>query len=693
MGMKAKKNGNANNFEEYQKEFNMTPEQIKEEESKEYKFEIAKTVAKSLKQAIADGQKITIVGDYDADGITSSAILYLTLTSLGANCDIRIPHRFSEGYGINESIIDEIENGILITVDNGIMAHDAIQKAVDKGLYTILTDHHLPGEILPSANIIMNAHIEGTADFEDYCGAGDALMIAKELIPDTILYEKLKTIATIGTIADVMPLRYDNRKIVKDGLENINKNQMTDGLYILLTKLGLIREDNGKIYFNINTEDIGYLIAPAINAAERMEDGNAVLPLSIITRDNEIENVLNKYKFKNTDIELYKSTIITLMNKTIPEITEMENTLNTERENVKNLNELISVLEIKIAKGETEYTDELSKYQNLLNSNKRKVDNIEKKYFAMKNNCENKISILNKLNTQYKVDNEDFKKIKISISRISAWCDKLIEFNEKRKELTKIFEEKAIKIYEEQIINGTDTSPIIIRMDDAPEGLLGIIAGHFADKYDEPTFVFAESENGILKGSGRNACGINLKELCDKVGDEFVGYGGHEGAVGCSVDINNFDNFKEKISEACIKPLGYTKDDTVGYNFEITMDKLPELMEKIKEYGPFGEGFPMPRILIKDFELNSFTWAPDGVQFIGDNKSTIKFLGKNNISALGFNMADKYTKSSGKIAVIGTLSENYYNGKTSLQLMIEDFCPSDELEIVKNDKNIEEVAL
>ena len=111
---------------------------------KDYYIKDLDKVADKIRNAIAKKIPITIVGDYDVDGVTASSIMFMTLKRLGANVKVRIPHRFSEGFGLSEKIIDEIDSGLLITVDNGIAALAAVQKAKDKGLEVIVTDHHEP---------------------------------------------------------------------------------------------------------------------------------------------------------------------------------------------------------------------------------------------------------------------------------------------------------------------------------------------------------------------------------------------------------------------------------------------------------------------------------------------------------------------------------------------------------------------
>ena len=223
---------------------------------------------------------IHIIGDYDCDGIMSSAIMKIGLTAFGcSNVSVRIPKRFSEGYGLSEKIISEISEGLIITVDNGISAVDAVKKAKEKGLTVIITDHHLPGEIIPNADILLDPHI-GNFDFQDYCGAGVAYKIMEYLLPKNPILYKLLSFAAIATVADVVPLIGDNRQIVRKGLRSLRmKEGRTSGLYSLLYRLGLNEE--------LDEHCIGFQIGPVLNAPGRLFDDGAVQSYELISFDGE----------------------------------------------------------------------------------------------------------------------------------------------------------------------------------------------------------------------------------------------------------------------------------------------------------------------------------------------------------------------------------------------------------------------
>lgn len=236
--------------------------------------------AEMIFDAIKKKKLITIVGDYDADGVTSSSIMYYVLKLLGANVKVRIPRRLSEGFGLNMNIIEEIDSGLVITVDNGIVAFEPVKRAKEKGLDVIITDHHLPDEsgMLPEADLIIDPHLEDAADFADYCGAGIAYKLAQYLTNDEKVLAKLSCFAAIGTVADVMPLVEDNRKIVKEGLKNmVSYGCRTTGLYSVLRAADLDT--------HITAHDIAFKIGPMINACGRLFDDGAMIAFNSIVYD------------------------------------------------------------------------------------------------------------------------------------------------------------------------------------------------------------------------------------------------------------------------------------------------------------------------------------------------------------------------------------------------------------------------
>lgn len=251
------------------------------------KKEINKTI-KRLQKAKEKKEKIVIYGDYDADGICATAILWECLYNLGFDVTPHIPDRFEEGYGLNVESIQKLKVKseklkVIITVDNGIVAYEAVDTANKLGIDVIVTDHHLPHthvprqrkrssrgkgsavrgkkeRKLPKAHSIIHTTVIG--------GAGIAWFLARELnkrLSDQVIKDQWLELAAIGTIADQLPLLEVNRSLVKYGLEKLNNTKRT-GLLELFREARL---EKG----NLETYEVGYIIAPRINAMGRLEHG------------------------------------------------------------------------------------------------------------------------------------------------------------------------------------------------------------------------------------------------------------------------------------------------------------------------------------------------------------------------------------------------------------------------------------
>lgn len=236
-----------------------------------------------LQQAIAAQQKIAICGDYDADGMTSTALLLRALWSLGAQVDYAIPSRMSEGYGLNQRIVEELHREgvrLILTVDNGIAAYQPIVRARELGLTIIVTDHHdIPPEI-PPANAILNPKlIPETSPYRGLAGVGVAYVLAVCLAKDSgqvrALAGPLLELFTLGTIADLAPLTGVNRRWVKRGLQLLPQSTFA-GIQALIQVAGL---SGGKVTETLKPEAIGFRLGPRINAVGRIGDPQTVIEL------------------------------------------------------------------------------------------------------------------------------------------------------------------------------------------------------------------------------------------------------------------------------------------------------------------------------------------------------------------------------------------------------------------------------
>ncbi len=242
-----------------------------------------------LVNAIDQKSKIAICGDYDADGMTSTALLLRALSALGADVDYAIPSRMSDGYGINRRIVEEFHaEGVklIITVDNGISAVDAIARAAELGLLTIITDHHDLPQVLPPANAILNPKlIAESSVYRSIAGVGVAYLLALELsarLNKPSLSDELLELFTLGTIADLAPLTGINRRLVKQGLQLLPNSKVT-GIQALIEMSGT---QGGTAAKNtaMKPEDIGFRLGPRINAIGRIDDPQIII--NLLTTDD-----------------------------------------------------------------------------------------------------------------------------------------------------------------------------------------------------------------------------------------------------------------------------------------------------------------------------------------------------------------------------------------------------------------------
>lgn len=490
---------------------------------------------KNLKEAVAllkehKNDIIHIVADYDVDGICSACIMIYGLYMAGMRFTYRLPHRFSEGYGLSEKIINEIDSGVVITVDNGIAAHSAIRKAKEKGLTVIVTDHHQAvmenqHAILPDADIIVDPSVESESEFHDFCGAGIAYQFVQELLGKEII--ELMVLAAIATVADVMPLVGVNHQLVKDGIDALNKGYGIPGI------LSLLQAKNKTV---VTEEDFGFYLGPILNAPGRLMDNGSEKTLSYL-----------------------------LMPSTHEKLGEM--------------------------------------------------------------------------------------------------AEKLLDINNTRKLIMNNAIDSAKANYKGE-------RPIVLYIPSLGEGIIGLVAGNFCEKYQCPVICFTKMKSGLLKGSGRSIPEIHLKKVLDSMRGLIVGYGGHAGAAGLTIKEEDLDIFTKAFSKACGKIPGI--DRTKLYDLDILEHDIPSVMKELKRYSPYGEG--NEKILfhiVCNLKKENFRTIGDGTHISHYNPA---------LKIIGYHMSEQFDeiyKEHGfprQLECVGYLSESWYQNKCSYQLELVDFC-------------------
>jgi len=268
-----------------------------------------------LHQMLLAGKRIVVVGDFDADGATSTALTVLALRSLGGNVDYLVPNRFEDGYGLSPEVVEQAKARgaeMILTVDNGISSHAGVDTAHQHGIPVLVTDHHLPGETLPAAEAIVNPNLNDSEfPSRSLAGVGVAfyLMLAlrahlrqqnwfSESRAEPNLAELLDLVA-LGTVADVVPLDANNRILVWQGLSRIRAGKCRAGIRALL-------EIANRDARQLAASDLGFAVGPRLNAAGRLDDmsvGVALLLTEDISQARMLANELDALNQTRKEIE------------------------------------------------------------------------------------------------------------------------------------------------------------------------------------------------------------------------------------------------------------------------------------------------------------------------------------------------------------------------------------------------------
>jgi single-stranded-DNA-specific exonuclease len=497
-----------------------------------------------LADAIAAGKRLLIVADYDCDGATACALGVRALSAFGANVGYLVPNRFEYGYGLTPEIVAlaaKSKPDLLITVDNGIASVEGVDAAAKLGIDVLVTDHHLPGAELPRAAAIVNPNQPGCGfPSKNLPGVGVMfyvmLALRAELRNRGAFSGKeepnlgdLLDLVALGTVADVVPLDFNNRVLVAQGLRRIRAGRMQEGVRALFAVAG--RDASRASGF-----DLGFLLAPRLNAAGRLSD-------------------------MSLGIEC-------------------------------------------LATGDRGRALAIARQLDDLNRERRAIE-----------------------------------------------ADMQVQAEELVAKLA-IGESCSISLYDPSW----------------HQGVIGILAGRVKDRYHRPTFAFAPSNAGEIKGSGRSIAGLHLRDALDLVAkrapDLLKRFGGHAAAAGLTLraaDFARFSEIFESVARELLAPAQRSR--TVETDGALESAYLDLGLAQLIEAQIWGKGFPQP-LFCDEFEVVN-------QRVVGEKHLKLKLSRSGRtIEAMRFNALDPLPST---VRAAYRLSVNDFNGMQTLQLIIEDW--------------------
>ncbi|MEO3864047.1 single-stranded-DNA-specific exonuclease RecJ [Rheinheimera fenheensis] len=514
--------------------------------------DIDKAVALLL-EALQQQQQLVIVGDFDADGATSTAVLLTGLKALGfKRVEYLVPNRFEYGYGLTPEMAElAVAQGaeLIITVDNGISALDGIALAKKAGVKVLVTDHHLAGSELPAADAIVNPNQPGCSfPSKALAGVGVAFYVllalraalreqgyftAAQAEPN--LAELLDLVA-LGTVADVVPLDANNRILVHQGLMRIRSGKCRPGIQALID----VANRNAQ---KLTASDFGFALAPRLNAAGRLDD-----------------------------MSLGISCLLA------PDI------------------------------------------------------NLARQYAA-----------------------------------------ELDSLNVERRAIEQSMQTEAQAFLSQLSFDGSELPECLcLYRHDWHQGVIGILAGRIKEQFHRPTIVFAQGDEGELKGSARSINGLHIRDLLEEISTQYPGlikkFGGHAMAAGLTISAERLDTFKLALNLTAKKHLTpeqltaviYTDGELPSECFDLSFSQL------LQNAGPWGQAFPEP-VFDGEFSLINQKMLADR-----HLKMMLQLPNGNLVDAIWFNADNKAWPNVNvqKVQLAYQLDINEYRDKQSLQLIV-----------------------
>ena len=514
--------------------------------------------AELLADAIEGEARVLIVGDFDADGATSCAMAVSVLQQMGLReVAYLVPNRFEFGYGLTPEIVEMAAAqmpDLIVTVDNGISSVEGVLAARAMGISVLITDHHLPGSSLPTADVIVNPN-QPDCRFPSKSLAGVGVMFYvlsavraalrqrgwfnAEGIEEPNLGDALDLVA-LGTVADVVPLDRNNRILVAAGLARIRSGRARPGIEALF-------EVAGRDHQQASAADLGFIVGPRLNAAGRLDD------MSI-----GIECLLAE-----------------------------------------------------------------------------------------------------------------------SSASARGFAEKLHQLNRERRDIEQSMQQDAMAQLESIDLEG-DASLFAMTLYDPGwhQGVIGILASRIRERVHRPTLVFADAEEGMLKGSGRSIAGLHLRDVLDQVATQHPGlltkFGGHAMAAGLSLAKEDLDRFRRALNDAVADALGHIPPErTEESDGALAPGDFGLLLaEQLASGGPWGQHFPEP-LFDGQFSVRSH-------RIVGEKhlKLTLDAEG-TEIEGIAFNIevSEWLAAPLQTLHALYRLNVNEYRGERRAQLIIQSFWP------------------
>ncbi len=506
--------------------------------------------------SLQDGHEIVVHGDYDADGMTATAIVFLCLKKLGGRVSYFLPNRMDEGYGLHPDTVTRLaERGkkLIITVDCGIGSLEAARTAKQLGIGLVVTDHHQFGDELPDADEIVHPALPGTTyPFTGLCGAGVAFKLAWALcqkasggskVADGLREFLLQSLAlaAIGTIADVVPLIDENRVIVRNGLRSLASSKQV-GLQRLLTATKLSEKQS------LASEDVAFMLAPRLNAAGRL--GQAQLGVELLTTDD-------------------------------PE-------------------------------------------------------------------------------------------------RAAALADYIQQLNGNRETLERSILLAASKQAKE--VHTKDDPALVLAMPGWHPGVIGIVAGKLAERYQKPVVMIALDQLGERPGIGsaRSPNGVNLHVVLQSCKELLISGGGHAAAAGLKIEERQVESFRAAFCEYVIEQSASVGTACLMIDAETPLAQLDlAAVEQIESLAPFGNGNHRPLLCASGVEISQ----PPKVMGGTGRHLTVQFSQHGTtMRAVAFGQADLWmeplTKNSAPVDIVFRPVINDFRGFRKVEMHLVDWRPS-----------------